>query len=99
MSHPITRARAAAANCLPTAECATANCQHLVQPGFLMCLPHWRQVPRVMQRDVWTWYRQIGRRSDAARSYQAAVAAAVEAVYQKQLAAEASRSKRNATLF
>lgn len=73
------------------APCAAEGCQHLVQPGFLMCLAHWRMVPRPAQRDVWKWFRQIGQRTDARHNYQAAVRAAVDAVYTKQL----GRQKRH----
>lgn len=83
----------------PAANCAAEACQHLVQPGFLMCLDHWRMVPRPMQRDVWTWYRQIGRQAQARDRYQQAVRAAVEAVYQKQLNRKARHDAGTRSLF
>lgn len=84
---------------LSSAPCAAEGCQHLVQPGFLMCLVHWRMVPRQAQRDVWTWYRLIGRRPDARHNYQGAVRAAVDAVYTKQLGRQQQRDAATPPLF
>lgn len=84
---------------MASAPCAAERCQHLVRPGFLMCLVHWRMVPRPAQRDVWHWFRLIGRRPDARHAYQAAVRAAVDAVYSKQLCQQQRREASTPPLF
>jgi hypothetical protein len=37
--------------------CHARGCSTLVRPELLMCLRHWRQVPRTIQRAVWDSYR------------------------------------------
>lgn len=39
-------------------RCHARACQAVVPPERLMCLAHWRMVPRVIQRAVWATYRQ-----------------------------------------
>lgn len=36
--------------------CPIDPCQRTVRPGHLMCVLHWREVPREIQNEVWrTW--------------------------------------------
>ena len=37
--------------------CHARGCDKPVPPEMLMCGPHWRLVPRVIQRAVWAAYR------------------------------------------
>lgn len=82
-----------------TQPCAAVGCQHAVRRGLLMCMDHWRMVPAARQRDVWDWYRKIGRQPDARQRYEAAVQAAVDAVHQKALARKASKDAQTPPLF
>lgn len=83
--------------------CAAVGCQHLVQPGFLMCMDHWRQVPRKVQAGVWTAYREVrrlgGDRVAIHQRYQAARQAAIDAVHGKQLAKKDVRDASTRPLF
>ena len=38
-------------------HCHARLCDELVPPELLMCLRHWRTVPRPIQRAVWRAYR------------------------------------------
>ena len=38
-------------------ECHADGCPAEVPPKMLMCLKHWRMVPRPLQRRVWAAYR------------------------------------------
>lgn len=37
--------------------CHARGCDKHVKPELLMCLKHWRMVPRAIQRAVWATYR------------------------------------------
>lgn len=37
--------------------CHARGCGKPVKPELLMCLKHWRLVPHIIQRAVWTAYR------------------------------------------
>ena len=39
-------------------HCHAEGCDEKVPPERLMCLKHWRMVPRDMQREVWQTYRE-----------------------------------------
>ena len=41
----------------PAHTCHARGCDTPVKPELLMCLPHWRMVPRGIQRVVWSTYR------------------------------------------
>ncbi len=62
-------------------RCHAKGCDVAVDPQLLMCLRHWRRVPRRLQNDVWKFYRP-GQEVDKnpSREYLAAAAAAIEAV-------------------
>ena len=61
--------------------CHALGCNVAVPPKMLMCLPHWRMVPRDLQKAVWREYvpgQEI--RKDPTPAYMAVQAAAVDAV-------------------
>lgn len=37
--------------------CHALGCEKPVPPKMLMCLKHWRMVPRLMQSRIWATYR------------------------------------------
>lgn len=37
--------------------CHAEGCKVAVPPRMLMCLKHWRMVPKHLQREVWRHYR------------------------------------------
>ena len=41
----------------PGHHCHARGCATLVKPEMLMCLRHWRMVPKDIQRRVWATYR------------------------------------------
>ncbi len=41
-----------------THRCHAIECEARVPPDKLMCLKHWRMVPRDLQREVWRTYRR-----------------------------------------
>lgn len=43
--------------------CHARGCRTPVKPELLMCLAHWRKVPRPIQRAVWVAYR-VGQCAD-----------------------------------
>ena len=57
--------------------CHARGCGVAVAPELLMCLAHWRKVPRSIQRAVWATYRpgQCDDRSPSAAWHDAADAA------------------------
>ena len=62
-------------------ECHATGCTVEVPERMLMCAPHWRLVPRQLQRAVWAAYvegQEI--RKDPSEAYMEAQRAAVEAV-------------------
>jgi len=65
--------------------CFVDTCPKRISIRFLMCRPHWRMVPRDLQRDVWlaveNW-RLYGAH-DTARELADARRAAADAVNQK----------------
>lgn len=38
-------------------RCHAKNCLTPIPPKLLMCLPHWRMVPREIQAAIWRHYR------------------------------------------
>lgn len=38
--------------------CHAIGCLVPVRPQMLMCLKHWRMVPKGIQREVWRFYRK-----------------------------------------
>lgn len=43
--------------------CHADGCTREVPPSLVMCGPHWRSVPRHLQRELWAQYRR-GQESD-----------------------------------
>lgn len=72
-------------------RCAAEGCIKQIAVNLLMCMPHWRSVPRPLQRQVYrTWRAWIN--SPAAKvdirpdpSYLSAVKDAVSAVREKEI--------------
>lgn len=66
--------------------CHAKNCTKVVPPRLLMCLKHWRMVPRELQHAVWATYRP-GQEVDKkpSRAYLDAARAAIEAVAAKEV--------------
>ena len=67
-------------------QCHADGCQVEVPPKMLMCLRHWRMVPRKLQEQVWATYRP-GQEIDKQPTtiYLIAQKAAVDAVREKEL--------------
>ncbi len=63
-------------------KCVVAGCFALVPPLFLMCPPHWRRVPRDLQRQVRETYQHGQEKGLAAPSkeWREAVLAAIGVV-------------------
>lgn len=65
--------------------CAARGCEKPIKPGMLMCLPHWKKVPRGLQREVYRTLREFQRslppqRRPAWAAYLEAVGSAVESL-------------------
>ncbi len=62
-------------------RCHAAGCDIEVPPRMLMCLAHWRLLPKRLQREVWRHYRE-GQEitKDPSEAYMEAQRAAVAAV-------------------
>lgn len=62
-------------------HCHARGCGVATKPEMLMCLKHWRMVPREIQRRVWATYR-AGQcdDKDVSRDWLSAADAAIEAV-------------------
>lgn len=78
-----------------THTCHIPNCTATVPPERLMCVSHWRMVPKHLQREVWRHYRR-GQCDDKRPSteYLAAARAAITAVEDKLL----KKAERNDSL-
>lgn len=61
--------------------CRIPDCPRPAKDGQLMCWPHWRRVPRALNRAIFDTYRN-GPRS----AYQANVEEAVRVIQQKETA-------------
>jgi hypothetical protein len=68
-------------------ECPVQDCKRSRKNEHLMCWPHWRRVPRFMQRAVWDtcaeWSRGGG--EDARSRYDQAANAAIAEVERKEI--------------
>lgn len=67
-------------------SCAAVGCGLAVPSHLLMCMDHWRLVPAKLARGVTMAWRNRDRGNAQTLAYQAAVAAAVQAVAAKELA-------------
>jgi len=61
--------------------CAIPGCERGAKPNQLMCWPHWRRVPRALNRAIFETYARGPR-----ASYDANVAAAVAVIQEKEAA-------------
>jgi len=66
-------------------DCPLDGCPRTVRAGQLMCGPHWYQVPRELQRDVYRTWRSWNRTHDDDdwEAYMVAREAALEAAAAK----------------
>lgn len=66
--------------------CHAIDCYTEVKPELLMCLKHWRMVPRKLQSAVWATYRrgQCDDHSMVTEEYLLAAANAIDAVAVKE---------------
>lgn len=65
--------------------CHAKGCTRVIPPKLLMCLKHWRMVPRDLQRAVWATYRpgqEIDKRPT--KEYLEIARAAIQAVAAKE---------------
>ena len=58
--------------------CPVAGCPRHAKPHQLMCWPHWRRVPKFLNRMVFDTYATMGRDPEAYRQARDAAIAAVE---------------------
>lgn len=72
--------------------CHAHGCPTIVPPRLLMCLKHWRMVPRDTQRLIWKYYRP-GQEVDKRPSpeYLLVMKVAIEQVYQKEMSLQLDR--------
>ena len=65
--------------------CHAIECEVPVPPKMLMCLRHWRMVPKRLQNEVWAEYRP-GQEVDKkpSRAYLAVMFRAIKAVADKE---------------
>lgn len=82
-----------------TYRCAAVGCQHQINEPLLMCVEHWRQVPAHLKREVWAWWRLVGKRPEAREMHRRAVQAAIDAVHGKQLKRKAAGDAATKPLF
>lgn len=64
--------------------CPVKGCTRHAKPHQLMCWPHWRRVPKVLNHAVFDTYRVMGRSIENARAYRQARDAAISAVEAKE---------------
>lgn len=62
-------------------RCHAIGCETEVEPKLLMCRPHWKMVPKFLQKEIWRWYRP-GQEIDKkpSREYMAVQKLAIDAV-------------------
>lgn len=61
--------------------CHADGCTKQIAPALFMCLPHWRQVPRDLQREIWRLYEPGQEQTkDASAEYLAVASRAIAAV-------------------
>jgi uncharacterized protein YjiS (DUF1127 family) len=67
-------------------DCPVTGCTNERKPQYMMCLRHWRRVPRLLNHAVYDSYNWHQRRRtvEALRAYRAARFAAIEAVCLKE---------------
>lgn len=63
----------------PGNPCPVKDCARHAKEGQLMCWPHWRRVPRALNRAVFETFANLSRDPAAYRQARDAAIAAVEA--------------------
>jgi hypothetical protein len=72
------------------ADCPVTGCTNIRKREHLMCWPHWKRVPRILQSAVWDTFREMsaGRHGaegiEAVKRYRAAAHAATAEVCKKE---------------
>ena len=71
---------------MPEHICHARGCNTPVPPKMLMCGPHWRMVPKTLQRRVWSAYNRGQEVGDApvTKAWHVAADAAIQAVWDKE---------------
>jgi hypothetical protein len=67
-----------------THPCAADQCDVPLPPRLLMCGPHWRDVPRVIQARIYALYRPGQTAATASPEYLAVLDEAVAAVRESE---------------
>lgn len=69
----------------PKHYCHAVGCTKEVPRKLLMCIDHWRRVPKKLQQEVWRWYRR-GQEEDMnpSQEYLTAAKNAINAVAEKE---------------
>jgi len=74
--------------------CPAGGCETTVASDKLMCLAHWRMVPRALQIDIWRAWRAVlsardrVRKVEAMKLHRAARDAAVAAIREREIRRE-----------
>ena len=76
-------------------HCAATDCSKTVRAGDLMCSQHWFLVPKPEQREVYRTWRDWCAGTGDFNAYKVAVAAAVKAVEQAEIAASGFQPVRS----
>lgn len=63
---------------MTTHPCPIPQCEHRISKSLLMCWPHWRRVPKFLQRVIWREVKSADR-----TEYTKAVKQAIEIVTEK----------------
>ena len=63
----------------PGTPCPVSGCDALAKPGQLMCWPHWRRVPKSLNRAVFDTFANMRKEPAAYAQARKAAIAAVEA--------------------
>lgn len=71
-------------------HCAAEGCNRPIATHLLMCVDHWKMVPRGLQQDVYRTYRAwsnapLGKGLDKRKAYIIAVNHAITAVREKEI--------------
>ena len=77
--------------------CHAKGCDIEIEPRRLMCLAHWKMVPRKIQREIWAAYvpgQEI--RKDPTRAYLDVMERAIDAVFTREYPGEVNLTRKAA---
>lgn len=63
-------------------KCSAVGCTQMIESKILMCRPHWRKVPRLIQTEIWKQYDPFAEKQKA--EYLFAVRNAIGCVAKKE---------------